>query len=147
MSTIPLPERGQPIDTNYIYQITEAVNNLSQQISPATYKYVTVDTQGLGKQSVKASEARIIGGYKEVINNTYMGAGSERPFSYTFSNDFKFAPVVTATPLNISGTPAGSNVSVILTNVSTTSVDGIVRFNANGEVSIAINLIMIGIPN
>lgn len=147
MAIIPYPERGQPLDVSYIYQLANAVNDLSTQVSPSTYKYVTVDTKSTGKQSVKASEARIIGGYIEVANNSSVTAGNEKTFSYKFASDFKYAPIITATPLNIGGQPAGSDVSVVLTSVTTSGVDGLVKFNTTGEVSVAINLVAVGIPN
>jgi hypothetical protein len=33
MAKVPLPERGQPIDVTYIYELTKAVNDLSAQVS------------------------------------------------------------------------------------------------------------------
>jgi len=147
MAKLPLPERGQPLDVGYIYQLASAVNDLSSQVSPATYKYVTVDTAGLGKQSVKASEARIIGGYVEVANNASKTAGDEVNFSYDFPSDFKYAPISTATPINVGNTEAGRNVSVILKTVTTSKIEGTVKFNTTGDVSVAVNLIVIGIPN
>ncbi len=147
MAKVPLPERGQPLDVSYIYQLANAVNELSTQVSPATYKYVTVDTQGVGKQSVKASEARIIGGYVEVASTSTKNTSNEVPFSYDFPADFKYAPIATATPINIGGSDAGKNVSVILKSISTSKIEGIVRFNTTGDVSVAVNIIVIGIPN
>lgn len=147
MAKIPLPERGQPLDVSYIYQLANAVNELSSQVSPATYKYVTVDTAGVGKQSVKASEARIIGGYIEVANNASKTAGDEVPFSYDFPSDYKYAPIATATLVNVGNTEAGRNVSVILKTITTSKIEGTVKFNTTGTVSVAVNLIVIGIPN
>lgn len=147
MARIPLPERGQPLDVSYIYQLANALNELATQVSPATYKYVTVDTPNVGKQSIKASEARIIGGYIEVANNSTKTAGDEVTFSYDFPSDFKYAPIATATPLNIGNTSAGKDVSVILKTVSTSKVEGVVKFNSSGDLSVAVNLIVIGIPN
>jgi len=147
MAKIPLPERGQPLDVSYIYQIANAINDLSSQVSPATYKYVTVDTPNVGKQSVKSSEARIIGGYLEVVNSATKNAGNEVAFSYDFSADFKYAPIVTATPVNTGGTDAGKNVTVVLKTITTSKVEGVVRFNSTGDLSVAINLIVVGIPN
>lgn len=147
MARIPLPERGQPIDVTYIYQLANAINELSTQVSPASYKYVTVDTQEAGKQSVKSSEARIVGGYIEVANNSSVNAGNEKSFFYDFPADYKYAPIATATPVNIGDTPAGKNVSVILKSVTTSRVEGIVRFNTSGDVSVAVNLLIVGIPN
>jgi hypothetical protein len=147
MAKIPLPERGQPLDVSYVYQLANAINELSTQVSPATYKYVTVDTLGVGKQSVKASEARIIGGYVEVVSTATKNTANEVGFSYDFAADFKYAPVVTATPINIGKTDAGKNVSVVLKTVTTSKVEGIVRFNSTGDLAVAVNIIAIGIPN
>ncbi len=91
MAKVPLPERGQPLDVTYLYQLVEAVNDLSTQVSSATYNYTTVDTVSAGAQNVKTSETRIIGGYVEVANNSTVSAGNEKPFTYDFS-DFKYAP-------------------------------------------------------
>ena len=147
MAKIPLPERGQPLDVPYIYKLVDTVNQLSTEVSSATYNYTTVDTVSAGKQSVKTSETRIIGGYVEVANNSTVTAASEKSFSYDFPSDFKYQPIATATPVNIGNTPAGQNVNVILKTVTTSKVEGIVRFGASGDLSLAVNLIIIGIPN
>jgi hypothetical protein len=145
MAKVPLPERGQPIDVTYIYELTKAVNDLSAQVSSATYKTTTVDAGTAGPQSVKTSEAKFIGGYVEVPSRTATAA-SEAEFSFSYS-DFKYAPIVTATPINVKGTPAGKSVTVTLTSVTTTKVDGVVRFNTAGDLTVGINIIAIGVPN
>jgi hypothetical protein len=147
MAKIPLPERGQPLDVSYIYQLANAINELSTQVSPATYKYVTVDAAGVGKQSVKASEARIIGGYVDVVSTSTKNPSQEVGFTYNFAADFKYAPIVTATPINTGKTDAGKNVSIVLKSITTSMVEGIVRFNSTGDLSVGVNLIIIGIPN
>jgi len=147
MSILPLPERGQPLDVTYIYQIVKELNDLAVQISPSTYKYVTVDTVQNGQQSAKTSETRIIGGYVQVTTSQTQTAGSSQPFFYNFNTDFKFAPIVTATPINVGNTDAGKDVTVTIKSISTSRVDGTVKFNTGGDTSIGINLIVIGIPN
>jgi hypothetical protein len=147
MAIISVPERGQPLDVNYLYELAQAINTLSSQISPANYKYVSVDTPASGTQNVKASEARILGGYVSVYNNATVSAGDSKDFSYTFPADFKFAPIVTVTPINVGNTLAGKNMSVILKTVTTSKVEGVVRFNQSGDLTVAVNLIVVGIPN
>jgi hypothetical protein len=71
---------------------------------------------------------------------------NEIAFSYDYS-DFKFAPIASATPVNIGGTSAGENVTVVLKSVTTTRVDGIVRFSSSGNVSLNVHLVLVGIPN
>jgi hypothetical protein len=147
MAKIPLPERGQPLDVTYIYQLAETINDLSTQISSATYKTTSIDTISAGKQNIKTSEARLIGGYIEVANNSTVSAGNEKTFSYDFGSDFKYQPIATATAVNTGNTPAGQNVSIILKTVTTSRVEGVVRFGASGDLSLAVNLIILGIPN
>ena len=147
MSSVPLPERGQPLDVTYIYELAKAINNISNSISAATYNTTTIDTINAGKQNIKTSEAKIIGGYVEVANNSTVSAGNEKAFSYDFQNDFKYAPIVSATPVNIGNTPAGQNVNVVLKSVTTSKVDGVVKFNASGDLSVAVHLIIVGVPN
>jgi hypothetical protein len=147
MAKIPVPDRGQPLDVSYISTLAEAVNSLSEQITPALYKYVTVDTPNVGKQSVKASEARILGGYVEVVNSAAKTKGDTVAFSYDFATDFKYAPIATATPVNIGNTSAGKNVSVVLKTVTTSKVEGVVIFNETGDLTVGVNLIVVGIPN
>lgn len=147
MAKVPLPERGQPLDVAYIYQLSNAINQLSDQVSTATYNYTTIDTVSSGKQNIKTSEARIIGGYVTVSIDSTVTASQTKSFTYTFPSDFKYSPIVTASPVNTGRTAAGENITVVITDVSRSSVTGFVRYNSNGQVSTVVNLIIIGIPN
>lgn len=147
MSKIQAPDPGQPLDVSYIASMARAINELATSVTPSTYKYVTVDTVSAGPQSVRTSDAKMIGGYVEVANNSTVTAGNEKSFFYDFPADFKYAPIATATPVNVGNTTAGKDVSVILKSVTTSRVEGIVRFNTSGDVSVALNLIILGIPN
>tara|TARA_B110000503_G_scaffold84020_1_gene128066 strand:+ start:11366 stop:11806 length:441 start_codon:yes stop_codon:yes gene_type:complete len=145
MAKIPLPERGQPLDLSYIYQIANAVNDLSNQVSPSSSKYMTVDTT-TGKQTLRTSDAKVVGGYVTVTNNSIVSAGNERAFEYPFPSNFRYPPIVTATIVNVGDTPAGKTVTVTLTDVNYEKVKGVVKFGAAGDVSVAVNLIAIGVP-
>jgi hypothetical protein len=147
MAKIPLPERGQPLDVTYVYQLAEAVNSLATEVSASTYNYATVDTQGSEKANVKTSELRVVAGRIEIFNNATVTPTTEKDFSYNFSTNFKYAPIVTATPVNVGNTPAGKNVSVVLKNITTSRVEGSVKFGAAGDLSVWVNLIIVGIPN
>jgi hypothetical protein len=88
MPKVPLPERGQPIDVAYIYQITNALNQVSDQVSSATYKYTTVDTVSAGKQNIKTSDARIVAGIAPVVSGRNVNALDVEPFIYRYGADF-----------------------------------------------------------
>lgn len=147
MAKISLPERGQPLDVSYISRLASAINDLSESATPSLYKYFMVDTKNAGKQSVKIAESRILGAYIEVSTTISRSKGAAVDFSYDFSG-FKYAPVVTATPQIVgNATTAGKNVSVVIKSITTSKVEGVVVFNEAGDAAVAVNLIIIGIPN
>jgi hypothetical protein len=148
MSKLPLPERGQPIDVAYLYQIANAVNDLSSQMSTSTYKYVTVDTPATGAQSVKASEARTLAVYKEAYTNSTVTAGAETTITYDFPVNFKYAPVATATIVNTGNTAAGNSTTVTIKTITTSQVSAVVKVGTSGgNATIGVNFIIVGIPN
>jgi hypothetical protein len=147
MSRVPLPERGQPLDLSYIYQLANAVNELATQLSPTAGRYTSVDTVSAGIQNLRTSDARVVALYERVANSSTTSPDGEGSFSFTFS-DFQFAPVVTATPIltDESNTESGKNITVVLTRITTNRVDGIVRFNSEGVASVGVNMIAVGVP-
>jgi hypothetical protein len=148
MAKIPLPERGQPVDVSYIYQITNAVNQLSDQVSTTGYNYTSIDTPSAGKQNIKTSESRIIGGSVVVTSNTTQAADSIKTFTYSYNGNFKYTPIATATVVNTGGVDtAGEGATVVLTSVDANGLTGLVRFDKGGKASTTVNLIIIGIPN
>ena len=148
MAKIPLPERGQPVDVSYIYQITNAVNQLSAQVSTTGYNYTSIDTPSAGKQNIKTSESRIIGGSVVVTSNTTQAADSIKTFTYSYNGNFKYTPIATATVVNTGGVDtAGEGATVVLTSVDANGLTGLVRFDKGGKASTTVNLIIIGIPN
>jgi hypothetical protein len=147
MAKVPLPERGQPLDVAYIYTLADSINDLSSQVSSATFNYTTIDTPSAGKQSVKTSESKFVGGIIKVTSNTPVSTAAPVDFTYDFPSDYKYPPIVSATPVNVGNTDAGQNVSVVIKTITTSKVEGTVRFNANGNASVSVHLILMGIPN
>lgn len=147
MAKIPLPERGQPLDVSYIYNVVDVVNDLATQVSSAGSNYSTIDSGTAGKQNIKTSNVRVVAGYIQVVNNDNVSASAPQIFQYSFDGDFKYPPTVTATILNVSGTPSGSDATVVLTKVEPGRVFGTVKFNTAGVASVGVNLIAVGITN
>lgn len=147
MAKVPLPERGQPLDLSYIYQLSNAVNDLADELSITSARYTSIDTVSAGTQTVRTSDSRVIGGYVAVTNSSSTSPDGEGAFSYNFS-DFAYVPIVTATPILIDegSTEAGKDITVVLTKVTTNRVEGVVRFNTIGVASVGLNLLIVGIP-
>lgn len=141
MAQIPLPQRGQPLDVSYIYNLTKAVNDISKQVSTSTNNYSKI-----GTNSIKTADLKFEAKTVNVAINQSVNAGTEQTFNATLDN-FKTVPVVTATPVNQGGTVSGKEISVILTSVTTSGVTGIVRFGSTGILSVDVNIIAVGITN
>jgi hypothetical protein len=146
MARIQTPTRGQPLDVSYIYQIVEAINDLAQQSSSSTYKYASVDT-GAGNQSMLIAESKLVAGEVQVYPTlTSITAKTSKDFSYSFKGEYKYPPIVTATPVLIEGTSAGQDISVVITSITTSRVDGVVTFSTGGNIAVKVDLIAIGVP-
>jgi hypothetical protein len=144
-TAIPLPDRGQPLDVTYIYQMANAINSLATQISQASDNYTTIYTRDAGKQQIKTNSAKIVAAYYDVINNQRVETNQVIPFNLTYS-DFKYPPIVTATVVKNGTSEIAYDANVVLDSVTESRVDGKVKFYASGDnVSVTINLIAIGI--
>lgn len=146
MGRIAPPDQGQPIDTAYIYKLAMAINDTADQVSSASSKYATVDTRDAGRQSMKTSESKIYAGFVDVVNNENVTAGTTKSFSINYPSDFKYAPIATATVMNAGTSDVGNDVTVVITSITTSRIDGVVRFGSSGSVSISVNVIAIGVP-
>jgi hypothetical protein len=147
MAKIPTPDRGQPLDVSYVYQIVEAINDLSSQISSARYKYASIDTTS-GNETTLLTDTKVVAGEKVIYPTlTNVTAETTQSFSYSFKGEYKYPPIVTVTPVLIEGTSSGQDVSVVIQSVTNSSVNGIVRFNTGGSLALKVHIIAIGIPD
>jgi hypothetical protein len=132
-----------------LYQIANAINDLSDTISTATYNYTTINTAGVGTNSVKNSDAKIYATYEDVVSGETVSSNTTKSWTINFDSPFQYPPLVTATIVNrTTGESAaiGNDVIITVTGVTTESVSGVIRFNSSGNISVSINVIAIGLP-
>lgn len=147
MLKIPLPDRGQPLDVTYIYQIANAINDLSNSISSATDNYTSIKTRDNGVQTSKTAQVKINAAFYDITNNETVIANATKSFSYDFDGVFKYPPIVTATVVNNNANQtSGDDISVVIRNITTSKVEGVVKFLVGGPVTTSVNIIAIGIP-
>lgn len=149
MAKVPLPDRGQPLDITYLYQIASAINDVSDKISTATYNYTTINTVGIGTNSVKNTDAKFYASYFDVVTGETVSANTTKSWNIPFDSAFKYPPIVTATVVNRTTgetSAIGNDVIVTVTGVTTESASGVVRFNSSGSITVSINLIAVGLP-
>ena len=148
MAIVPVPERGQPLDVTYIYDIVKSINDLYTLLgSDSRVGRVGVYTQGPeGPQSMKTSEAQVEAAFTTVSPSSLQTAGTSLNWSHNFNQQFFYPPIVTATAYNSKITDSGKDVTVTITSITTSKVEGFVKFNTGGETSIGINIIAVGKP-
>ena len=145
MARIPTPDRGQPIDVPYIYQLATAVNDLSDQIDASSERLTTIFTRDAQKQDLRTSDSRIFGSFQDIISQQEVRAGDTREFVFQIDG-FKYAPIATVTPINTGTSIASNDVLAVITSITNSEIRGFVRFNSSGQVSISVNVIAIGVP-
>ena len=147
MANIPIPQQGQPIDYQYIYQIVETLNELSTKVTSKFSESIFNNKDGINEKH-RLNDMSVIAGYKEVGRGIDATSQKEVGFSYDFGVNFKYPPVVTASPILIENTNAGRDVAVVVNDVTKTRMTGYVSFNASksGKASVGVNIIAVGIP-
>jgi hypothetical protein len=143
---IPLPQRGQPLDVDYLYQIANQVNTLTNQVSNTSTALSTVDNgvPTIGRKDVTTNNLRVFAKTKSIRVGNISG-GSSEPWFEDFSPEFLYAPIVTATPVNNTASSAGNDIIVVIKNITTGRVDGNILYKTSGTIDININIVAIGI--
>lgn len=138
MSAISLPERGQPLDVNYVYDMASQINNLTNAITVRSSS-----SSKINENFETTSNLKIFAATKTLTSAT-VKANDTEVFFFTYP-EFKFVPVATVTVVNNSGSSTGESISTTLKSVLTSRSEGVVKFNAAGAVNLSINIIVIGI--
>lgn len=147
MAKVPLPDRGQPLDVTYLYQLANAINDVADSVSLATSKYATIDTREVGTQVFKIPDIRLYAGYTNVTNAENVTAGQVKESTpVDFGVSFKYPPIVVGSIVNNNTQTSGNSATVVVSSVTTTSVSFRVRFDTAGEATVGVNFIAIGVP-
>jgi hypothetical protein len=145
MARIPTPDRGQPIDVPYIYQLANAVNDLADQIDDSSQRLATIFTRDAQRQDLRTSDARIFASFQDLVSQQDVQTGSTREFVFQLDG-FKYPPIATVSPINTGTSVASNDVLTVITSITNSEVRGFVRFNSAGIVSVSVNIIAIGVP-
>ena len=135
MAAISLPERGQPLDVNYIYDIVSQVNSIENRIAIRN-----TSVSNINNNTDTTSNLRFYAQQQALITSESK-ANTTETITFTYPV-FKFTPVV-----NRSGSTYGDDVICTLRNITTSTAAVVVRFNAAGKVDLLVNLVAVGIPN
>jgi hypothetical protein len=145
MARIPVPQRGQPLDVSYIYNLVDTVNQLSDIVGTNQSVTQIQNTKAGISNTIATGRASILGATVNVATSLQIKTIGEQE-SFVINYNFKYPPIVVATPWNTGDTDAGKNVSVVITKVSNSSASFLVRFDATGVATVDVNVLAIGIP-
>jgi hypothetical protein len=153
MAKLPIPQRGQPIDLSLMYDIINSINELYSTVSQrgSTYAKLATSMSGVSPVDLKVNNIKLVTGYTEISNQT-IASNATLTFSAPFETaaDFKTPPIISATlQANSSSAASAKNATVIITNVTTSRVEGQINFGTlsqSTQFSGAVHIIAIGQP-
>lgn len=148
MSRIPLPERGQPLDLSYIYTMAQAINDLSEEGSALAQgnNFILQGKDGT-LQSSKLYGSQIFAKYITISSLSSLNTGGEVTKQVDFTPGFSAPPVITATIVNAGNTVSGTDVSVVIQNITSSSAQITIKFGSSGLSSVGVNVIAVGLPS
>jgi len=149
MTRIPTPANGAALDVNYISEIAKAINDLSDELGNVGRQSRILDSASrtIPKLKIPTTQLSIVTGRTEVTTDSKSATDDVIKTTFFFNQNFKYIPVVTATPeIKASGIKNSTlGVSVVITEVFENRVNLSVIFNSQAKkTSIYVNIIAVG---
>jgi hypothetical protein len=142
MAKVPsLPSNGQPIDTQYIYDIVSSLISINSELATYGNSNVMVGTTKYG--TTKTNSVNFDAQTVNVVNAENVSATVPKTGQIAFTTLFTRTPVVTATLVSKSTTKIKANVTI--TAVDTTSVYYKIDFDSAGKTTLDLSIIAIGV--
>jgi len=146
MGTIAIPQAGQPIDIKLLTEITNEVNSLSRALVNEQFTNSKIDNGVDAPKDIKTRSLKFYAFTKKNVASGTKKAGDVTQWSAPL--DFQFKPVAVVTPVianaNNSSVP-GSAISVVITDLQNSSISGLIYHHKDGQVSIDLNILVMGI--
>jgi hypothetical protein len=143
MSKIFDPQRGQPIDYNFLSTITSSINGLWDIVSGTKNAHLALSADTNQNMDLPTTSLLFSAGVVSV-HSSNIKVKETLPFSFTFQTPFSSVPVVTAT-INTEGDAQSKDAYSVITSVDKTSVKGYVIFFHSGNVKAKVNIIAVGV--
>lgn len=142
MAKVPsLPSNGQPIDTQYIYDIVSSLIKINSEL--ATYGNSNIKVGTNKYPTSKTSSLNFDAQTFNVVNAEKVTKSTIKTGQIAFSTVFTKVPVVTATLVSKSTTTVKA--SVTITAIDTTAVYYKINFDSDGTTTLDLNIIAIGV--
>ena len=146
MGKLIVPQRGQPLDVSYMYDIVQALNELQDQVGSSIQDVLVLVDETNKSRSTKMNRSAAYGKTEPVVTAIQVELNKTYPVTVVFEVSFNSKPIVVATPNNIGGTEAGKSATVVITKVTNNSAEFLVSFGIAGNATVALNVLAMGIP-
>lgn len=140
MGILATPNRGQPLDVDYISQIAGQVNQLTTLVGDRSSSFSTINDV-----TVKTADIKMFAKTVNVFASTNKTDGDVVDYTISYP-PFNGNPVVTATIVSGASSSIGDDSIVVFKNISTSSCTFRVTFNTGGNLDIFVNILAIGFP-
>lgn len=138
MGILATPNRGQPLDVDYVSQIATQVNELTTIVGDRSTSY-----SNISGASVKTSEVKIFATSVNVTAATTAPDGDVVDVTVSYPS-FRGFPIVTATVVSGASSNIGDDATVVVKNISSQQCTLRVKFNTGGNLNINVNVIAVG---
>jgi hypothetical protein len=145
MPILQEPQRGQPIDYEYLALMARAINNTSDRINSNVTGNVIWTPSG-NQSNLKTTDTQI-----SAIKSSFSGKLT-KPNDYLkhtvpFGTTFAYIPVVTATLDINKNNDINNDLNVVVASVTTSGVELRLWGAKKGNIKVEINVIAVGIRN
>jgi hypothetical protein len=139
---LSLPQQGQPLDVNYIYQIAREINSLNNQLMQT--KTNSVIDNGFQREEMRTNNVRFYAATENVVSAS-VKANSSQERRVSFDPPFLNTPIVVGSIRNSQNSTAGNNIILTTKNVSAGGAVFELLYNKDGNVNVNIDIIAIGV--
>jgi hypothetical protein len=142
MAKVPsLPSNGQPIDTQYLYQIVDSLISINGELASTG----TSQVQSYTNQAItdKTNNFKIQAKVVNAVNAATVTKASSTTGQIAFNTQFGNTPVVTASLISRSSSTVRSRLTI--TGVDTSAVYYKIDYEDQGNVTLDVSIIAVGI--
>lgn len=145
MPQISPPERGQPLDIDYLYEIAESINDINNQVSSTSNAESRIAGADSSRtDAVKTSSIKFYAAQIPVAAGK-VSSGGITTAPIRFPSNFAYPPIVTITPIIQNYKDESKNCIATIENVTTAGADIILTFTKDAnQVDVDVHVIAIG---
>jgi hypothetical protein len=142
MAKVPsLPSNGQPIDTQYLYDIVNSLISINGELaSTGTSQVQSYTSQPV---SVKTNNVKIQARVVNVVNSANVTVKSPTTGQIAFNTQFGQTPIVTATLMSRSSSTVKATLTI--TGVDSSAVYYKIDYDKDGNTTLDVSIIAIGV--